>query len=442
MKYYKKWILSIILLVFSVGNYQAQINPVVAQELQQTIDSFRTVNNIKGISTCIHFPNQGFWDGVSGVSHATTPIQSDMVFGIGSNTKLFTAVLILKLAESNILNLDDSLHEFLPYYPNIDSNITIRQLLNHTSGLYDVSTTPGYPDSMLTNPNRVFTAAELMTWAQAPLATPGTAWNYCNTNYLLAAMIAESATGMSYHELIRNELLDPLHLDSTFLDVYENSPLFQPHPWQGGMDFSSTPRISINSAAWSAGGMYSTAREMVQWYQAIMNGGFLNANSFNELTTFVGSGNYGLGIAEATINGSLVWYHGGQIWGGYSTSMMYDPASGAVICVLINQLPAQAFQVAAHLLSDLVDQGLGFHGTSQDEAPLLFPNPTTDLVRLNVKGHDQGTFQLSNGHGQLLLSGKVTEPPLELSLAPFPKGVYVLTVQSEKETKRWKILRQ
>jgi len=65
-----------------------------------------------------------------------------------------------------------------------------------------------------------------------------------------------------------------------------------------------------------------------------------------------------------------------------------------------------------------------------------------DLVRLNDKGHDQGTFQLSDGHGQLLLSGKVTEPHLEFSLAPFPKGVYVLTVQSEKETKRWRILKQ
>jgi len=437
MKYYKKWILSIILLVFSVGKYQAQINPFLAQELQHTIDSFRTVNNIKGLSTCIHFPNQGLWDGVSGVSHASVPIQSEMVFGIGSNTKLFTAVLLLKLAENNMLHLDDSLHEFLPYYPNIDSNITIRQLLNHTSGLYDVSTTPGYPDSMLTNPNRVFTAAELMTWAQAPLATPGTAWNYCNTNYLLAAMIAESATGMSYHELIRNELLDPLHLDSTFLDVYENSPLFQPHPWQGGMDFSSTPRISINSAAWSAGGMYSTAREMVQWYQAIMNGGFLNANSFNELTTFVGSGNYGLGIAEATINGSLVWYHGGQIWGGYSTSMMYDTETGIIISVLINQLPPKAYQLASILLS-LSTNVVGVHENEfPNHASTVYPNPSNGIVHIDIPYETIRDLKVYGLNGQLILS--TSESNFDLSNAE--KGTYCIEAQTETGAHWFKLLK-
>jgi hypothetical protein len=229
-------------------------------------------------------------------------------------------------------------------------------------------------------------------------------------------------------------------MDSTYLAVYENSSVVPAHPWQGGMDFSSTPRISINSAAWAAGAMYSTSSEMLHWYRALMGGHVINQNSLQEMTTFVGSGSYGLGSAEATIVGRTIWQHGGTIWGGYNSSMMYDPASGAVICVLINQLPAQAFQVAAQLLGDLVDQGLGFLDASQDEVPLLYPNPTTDIVRLSFKG--QGTFQLSNGQGQLLFYGNFIEPHLELSLAPFPKGVYVLTVQSEKETKRWKILKQ
>ena len=98
------------------------------------------------------------------ISHSGTPITSDMLFAIGSNTKLFTAVLLLKLAENNLIQLDDSLHKHLPSFNNIDSNINIRQLLNHTSGIADVSSISGYPDSMLTNPNRVFTASEIITW--------------------------------------------------------------------------------------------------------------------------------------------------------------------------------------------------------------------------------------------------------------------------------------
>ena len=91
-------------------------------------------------------PKWGSLQGVSGISQSGTPIGPDMQFGIASNTKLFTGVLMLKLAENNLISLEDSLHEYLPAYNNIDSNITIRQLLNHTSGLDDVSAVPGYPD--------------------------------------------------------------------------------------------------------------------------------------------------------------------------------------------------------------------------------------------------------------------------------------------------------
>ena len=196
----------------------AQIfDPVLASELQNKIDSVRIADNLKGISSCVIVPGVGTWKGVSGISHAGNPINSDMEFGIASNTKLFTGVLLLKLAENNVINLDDSLHAYLPTFNNIDSNITIRQLLNHTSGLDDVTSVPGYPDSILTNPNRIFTPSELMTWAGPPLFAAGTSWSYCNTNYLLAGMVAESATGLSYGKLLRDSILNPLQLDSILM---------------------------------------------------------------------------------------------------------------------------------------------------------------------------------------------------------------------------------
>jgi len=425
--------------LIQVGMKAQSFSPFLAADLQHTIDSFQSAYNLKGISASVFVPNEGIWKGVTGVSHPGVPITSETGFAIASNSKLFTGVLLLKLAENGLLSLDDSLHEHLPPFNNVDPNITVRQLLNHTSGLSDVNIT-SYGDSMLADPYRVFQPEEILGWVGPPLSAPGGGWSYCNTNYLLAGLVAESVTGQSFSQLLRENLLNPLNMDSTYLAVYENSSVVPAHPWQGGMDFSSTPRISINSAAWAAGAMYSTSNEMLHWYRALMGGQVINQNSLQEMTTFVGSGSYGVGIAEATIAGRTIWQHGGTIWGGYNSSMMYDPASGAVICVLINQLPAQAFQVAAQLLGDLVDQGLGFLDASQDEFPLLYPNPTTDLVRLSFKG--QGTFQLSNGQGQLLFSGNFIEPHLELSLAPFPKGVYALTVQSEKETKRWKILRE
>ncbi|MBK7959353.1 MAG: beta-lactamase family protein [Bacteroidetes bacterium] len=193
-----------------------------------------------------------------------------MEFGIASNTKLFTAVTILKLAELNQLKLDDSIKKWLPFHPKIDSNITIRQLLNHTSGIGDYNNIPGYSDSIMKNPNRIFKTSELIQWIGAPEFPKGTSWSYCNSNYLLAGMIAEAASGSTIAQLIRTYILNPLQMDSTFFDVSETVTGDIASPWQMGINIGSIPRKSLNSAAYSAGAMYSTVREMNIWYQSLM----------------------------------------------------------------------------------------------------------------------------------------------------------------------------
>jgi len=430
MKYLKKTYIIFVTLLSLTFIVNAQtFDPVLAGELQNKIDSLRIANNLKGISASVIHPSMGIWKGVTGISHTGMPITSDMLFGIASNTKLFTSVLLLKLAENNIIQLDDSLHQYLPTFNNIDSNITIRQLLNHTSGLDDVTSVPGYPDSMLTNPNRIFTASELMTWAGPSSFTPGTGWEYCNTNYLLAGMIAESATGNSYSQLLRDSILTPLQLDSTFLDVYEPILYTAAHPWQSGVDNNSIPRTSVNSAAWSAGAMYSTSGEMAQWYNAIMNGRVLNANSFNELTTFVGSGNYGLGVSQATVIGRTVWTHGGNIWGGYNSSMMYDPATKAIICVLINQLPAQAFQISIQLLSTLIKNPVGLtENTITEKWISVYPNPTNNIINIEwLTKNENHTIQIFDVQGKLVITKTINEKGT-IDLSELNKGVYVIKV--------------
>lgn len=414
-------------------------DPILASRLQNKIDSFRTANNLKGISAGVFYPGMGTWKGVTGISHTGTPMTSDLLFGIASNTKLFTGVLLLKLAENNIVHLNDSLRQYLPAFNHVDSNITIRQLLNHTSGLYDVTSVPGYSDSMLANPNRVFTASELLTWAGPPLFQTGTGWSYCNTNYLLAALVAESATGRSYSQLLRDSILTPLQLDSTFLDVYESILYPIAHPWQGGMNFNSTPRTSINSAAWSAGAMYSTSGEMLQWYRALMSGMVLNAQSMNELTTFVGSGNYGIGISRVTVLGRTVWTHGGLIWGGYNSSMMYDPATGIVICVLINQLPAQANQASIQLLSTLLSNPLAINENSTPEKLItVYPNPTNGRAQLEIQNQTILDVKVYDLKGMLV---KVTTDS-QLDLSNYPSGLYFIRAQTANGYYSGKLIKQ
>lgn len=411
--------------------YTQGFDPQLSTRLQFTLDSMRIVNNIKGISACIIYPGMGTWKGVSGVSHAGSPVTSDMEFGIASNTKLFTGVLLLKLAEHGILHLDDSLHAYLPTMANIDSSITIRQLLNHTSGLADVTNVVGYADSILLNPNHVYSPSDVMTWVGAPLFAAGTGWDYCNTNYLLAGMIAESATGKSYGQLLHDSILGPLQLDSTFLDVYDSIVYPVAHPWQGGVDNNGIPRKSLNSASWAAGAMYSTAGEMAQWYQALMNGQVLNPVSMTEMTTFVGSGNYGIGLYETPVLGRIVWQHGGTIWGGYNSSMMYDTTTGIIISVLINQNPSQAFPIARQLLSAILNFPTGINEPAMETNPCAFyPNPASEQVNLSIPKQNIQQVMILDAAGQLWHETSDTE----FSVRDLPPGVYFIRAKTTEGT--------
>lgn len=414
-------------------------DPVLAGQLQQKIDSMRLANNIKGIAAGVYCPGMGIWQGASGISHPGTPITADMEFAIGSNTKLFTGVLLLKLAEHQLIGLDDSIYQYLPPLTNIDSSITIRQLLNHTSGIADVTGVPGYPDSILNNPNRIYTPAELLTWVGTPLFAPGTGWSYCNTNYLLAGMIAENVTGLTYGQLLRDSLLTPLQLDSTFLDVYENVLYTIAHPWSSGVNNNGVPRVSLNSAAGAAGAMYSNASEMVQWYKALMNGQVLQPSSFQAMTTFVGSGNYGIGMSESVIFGRTVWMHVGTIWGGYNSAMLYDTASGIIICVLTNQLPAQALPVAVQLLIATVSgssTGL-FHSGEEDTQWTVYPNPANDELTINPGNQQFKSIGIYSATGKLMKT--VFEPGFFVT--DLPAGMYFIHAVTDQGIRSCRFIR-
>jgi D-alanyl-D-alanine carboxypeptidase len=167
------------------------------QQLQEALDEgFTQVSNGKGFSVAVWTPSQPMWTGVAGVSHGAIPITRRSVFAAGSITKTFTALTVLRLAEAGILDLDDSLHSWLPDYTHVDRDINLRQLLNHTSGLSDFVDTPGWITPLLNEPNRVWGMEEyLLTSIAAPYFAKGTAWSYSTTGYVLLRMIIEQVTG-------------------------------------------------------------------------------------------------------------------------------------------------------------------------------------------------------------------------------------------------------
>lgn len=354
----KKFLTGLVVLL-ALQNISAQtFNPQMAGMLQDTMNKYNSlITNIKGMSASVYVPGQGIWRGTAGVSHTGQPITPEMEFGIASNTKLFVATALLILQENNILDLDDSLSKWLPAYPNINPNITIRQLLNHTSGVSDPIFVSPHMDTIMAHPNRIFTPNEVLGWVGAPLFAAGTSWGYSNVNYILAGMIAESATGYHISQIIRDSILTPLNLDSTFYDVEESEVGVIAHRWFNTIDYNDTSRVGLNTAGGCAGALFSTSGEMAQWYHALMTGQVLSDASLAELTNFVattGAFTYGLGIENQVFFGHTLYGHGGSTW-GYRSKTFYDPCMGIVVFGIANSFPAGSDGVTLLLYKTVVE---------------------------------------------------------------------------------------
>ncbi|MFZ0427747.1 MAG: serine hydrolase domain-containing protein [Acidobacteriota bacterium] len=322
---------------------------VPAEDLQQTLDQIRNDFDVVGISAAVVVHGQLVWTGVSGDSFPGTPITTDMYFDIGSIAKNYVATLILRLSEESLLSLDDPLSRWLPNFDNVNPQVTVRQLLGHTSGIANFTRNQFFWNAVFQNPTRMWTPEEVLSYIGPPDFLPGTAWDYSNTNYTLLGMIAERATGTSLSFALRGRLLAPLGLTHTFLEAEETVPGTIAHAWfdidgDGRYDdISGINRTSQVSAAWAAGGMVAAAADLARWACALFEGKVLSADSLSQMLDFhevslppTPITDYGLGTVRALVSGREYWGHGGDMI-GYTAMMFYAPKERISIAILINQ---------------------------------------------------------------------------------------------------------
>ena len=323
-------------------------------ELQEVIDRVLSAypDYDLGISAAVIVPDHRPWTGVSGYSHQSVPITTDMLFNVGSIQKNFEAALVLKLVEDDTLSLDDPISKYLPTYPNVDGRITIRQLLNHTSGIFNVFEHPDFPwvrtdvdYSKEWKEEDVFN-----TFVLDPYGPPGYAQHYSSTNYLLITTIIEDATGSTVPDEIERYFLKPMKLENTFVSMGKQPPAKYPvaHPWvdidQDGTldDLHGIPLTWIASLSHPV--MFSTPQDLVRWIHGLYHEGtVISSNSLAEMLTYPETtlrdpegGLYGLGVVDYTyIKGRQAFGHMGSAL-GYSAAALYLPDYGISVAWTIN----------------------------------------------------------------------------------------------------------
>ena len=186
-------------------------NATVFQTLQQALRRACNNQGIVGASAAAVLPLDGLWLGTFGTSDGVVPVRPQTPFEVGSVTKTLVAATILRLAEEEPAEPDDTIGQLLPGFssPNISSAITIRQLLSHRAGTYqDFGDDPDYRQALFTDWSRRWQPEEIFSFVKAPYFAPGTDGQYSNTGYVLLGLIIRSVTGSTVAGEMRRTVLD------------------------------------------------------------------------------------------------------------------------------------------------------------------------------------------------------------------------------------------
>ena len=457
----KKFFLLITLMYFGLGT-NAQVPLTLQENLQDTLLSMMNTYHFKGLSVSVSYKNTGIWSSAVGESADGIPLQSNMLIGIGSNTKTFVSCIMLKLADNGQIDLNDTIGTWLPGYANINGSITIRQILNHTSGIYDYTENDDFWNTVLTTNIRrkIWTKQEILqTYIGPPYFAAGKSWNYSNTNYLIAGFIAESITGKSIHELIRDSILIPQSLDHTFFPPYETTTETFAHFWSdfrgdgtlcdlsdSSIRFTYLP-IEIYSAADAAGALVSTAEDNVLFWKALMNGKIISTSTLkNKMLQFYpipvdlafrGDIGYGLGIMKTKLSiGDTIVSHEGA-WLGQQNRNLADTMNNIYITVLSNQDFVDPQPVLEGLYKAVLDYslvGINENSSLTKMDFTIYPNPADKVLNIEIYnlGRQELEIEIYTVTGEVIYQKQYDNIDSnfvsQLDLSGYAKGIYLVKV--------------
>lgn len=340
---------------------------------QEIVEKFESVfvnshNNFPEVGLVVSISNSDgkIWEKSAGLSDRSFEIttSTNHKFRIGSITKQFTAVAILKLVEDQKLSLDETINKYFPELKG-GKQITIEHLLTHTSGIQDYTTKPKWLSKyskLFTDPQEVYDFIK----NDSLRFSPGSQYEYNNSGYHLLGLIIQKVSGMSYPDYLQKTILDPLKMNNTLSldseEVIKNMA-------QGYNTFGenvSYPDFVHPAQPFSSGSLVSTAEDLQKWYKGLMDGLIISKDNLDKaFTPFILNNktetNYGYGWQVQKNDEMTVIYHNGS-YPGYISEVHFFPETGVLITALSNAMPL------SRLMKDL---GTVAHGKEVKELEFL-----------------------------------------------------------------------
>ncbi len=306
----------------SAGALQpASVQLADAPRYAAALEAARELGSAWGVTFAVVRDGTLVWAGSAGRDRdGHTELTPDSALVIGSVTKTFVAATILELVEEGRVELDESVRTYLRSMHTLSPKITIRQLLNHTSGLADVfndTTRVGIEE----HPEHAWTTDELLAALHAPWYQPGENWAYANTNYYLLSLVIEQVTGSSLADELQHRFLGPLGLEGT--------RLLTPADPGGPLEPAWT------TIFWGSGAMTASAADLARWGDALYTSDLLDAGMRADMLAF-NDHDYGLGAQRIELPGAVGYGHTGLL-NTYTTLLWHFPAEKVTIALEVNR---------------------------------------------------------------------------------------------------------
>ena len=278
-----------------------------------------------------------------------TPMVPEDSYRIGSLTKTYVSTAVLQLVAQHRVHLGDHASRYLPGLLGGQPRITIRQLLNHTSGVFDFNEDPRvlapYLEGHL---GHVWSPRRLVRIALSndPVADPGTAYHYSNTNYLLAGLVVEVVTGRPLGDVLRDRVFAKARLTATTFTPSRTLPAPSAHGYFVFSGDQPTDITPLYPYAWASGSAVSTAPDVARFYRHLLSGGLLPRRLLGAMRRTVDASSedgpgaaYGLGLERFRTPCGVAWGHGGN-FPGYLTYVYSSPSGGRQTVLMLNEDPS------------------------------------------------------------------------------------------------------
>ena len=353
-----RFALIFLILVVTASCAQAQLAPDVRAKIDEAAKQVLESTGVPSASIAIVKDGKMVYAQAYGDARVEPKLaaNTNMRYGVGSISKQFTASAILLLQEQGKLKLDDPVGKFIPNLTRANE-VTIREILSHTSGYQDYWP-QDYVMPFIAQPTTV--EKILDRWARIPLDfEPGTKWQYSNTNYTIAGVVVEKASGEPILRFLTEHIFQPLGMHSV-IDIDETHPVDTDAV--GYLRYAlGPPRVApLEGKGWmfAAGELYMTPSDLAKWNISMMNQAVLKAASYKEMQTDtllkdgVATG-YGLGVEVSSVQGHRMIEHSGEVSGFVAENMVF-PDDKAAVTVLTNQDASSAAGQIAQRIAPLL----------------------------------------------------------------------------------------